>query len=234
VNNVIQIAGSVVSTEVAGLDIRFFVSNPIDVIQQHHARGEFYELEELAIIGEYFPRGGVFLDIGTNIANHAVFVAKFFHPAQVIVIEPYPPAIAILKTNLSLNDLTPLVDATHLGVGLSDVTGYATPATDYNNLGNTRLFDTEDAGGLRLVRGDDIFQHRRIDFIKMDVEGMEMRALAGMAGTIARWRPPIFIEVDNVNAAAFGAWVKNNGYVIAKRFQRYPGNENFMVMPAGR
>jgi FkbM family methyltransferase len=234
VNIVTQVTGSVVFTKVAGLDIRFFVTNPADLIQLHHARGEFYEMEELAIIGAYFPNGGVFLDIGTNIGNHSVFVAKFFHASQIIVIEPNPAAITILKTNVSLNDLTHLVDATHLGVGLSDAPGYATPFTVHNNLGETRMFDTEDAGGLRLVRGDDLFQDRRIDFIKMDVEGMEIRALAGMAETIARWRPPIFIEVDNVNAAAFQDWMKHNDYLIAQRFQRYPVNENFMLVPAGR
>ena len=64
-----HINGSIIFTNISGLDVRFFVKNPHDVVQSHHARGEFYESEELNIITEFFPRGGVFVDIGTNIAN---------------------------------------------------------------------------------------------------------------------------------------------------------------------
>lgn len=113
-----HIDGSIVFTNISGRDVRFFVKNSQDVVQSHHARGEFYELEELNIIAEFFPRGGVFVDIGANVANHTIYVCKFLRPTQVVLFEPNPEAISLLRANISLNDITHVVDCSYLGVGL--------------------------------------------------------------------------------------------------------------------
>lgn len=96
------------------------------------------------------------------------------------------------------------------------------------------MISTDDADALRLVRGDDLLQRRRVDFIKMDVEGMEIRVLHGLAETIARWRPVMFIEVDQGNTNDFEDWVLRNDYVAVRRFRRYPENENYMILPVER
>jgi FkbM family methyltransferase len=229
-----HIDGSIVFTNIFGLDVRFFIRNPYDVVQSHHARGEFYEAEELNIISEFFPRGGVFVDVGANVANHTIYVCKFFHPKQVIIFEPNPEAISLLRTNISLNDLTHLVDCSHLGVGLSDAPGKAFPSVPKNNLGATRMIDSHDTNALCLVRGDDHLQNRCVDFIKIDVEGMEVRVLHGLAQTIARWRPTMFIEVDQENTGEFEDWIRRNDYVSVRRFRRYAENENQMIVPIER
>jgi FkbM family methyltransferase len=229
-----QLAGTVVATTIAGQDVRFFVVDPADIIQRWHARGAFYEAEELAIIAEFFPRGGVFVDIGSNVGNHTIYVCKYLHPTQAILFEPNPPAIAILRINLALNGLQRLVDLTHLGIGLSDAAGRANASTPPRNLGGARLHMARDGEGLTLARGDDVLLQRRVDFIKIDVEGMELRVLKGLAATVARWRPPMFIEVENGNAAGFAEWLAANGYAIVRSHRRYAANENHMVVPAGR
>jgi FkbM family methyltransferase len=227
-----RIDGAICSTFVAGKQVHFFVTNEHDEIQYHHVAGRFYETEELAIIAQFFPRGGVFLDIGANIGNHTIYVCNYLAPLQVIVIEPTAVVIPILKINLALNGLLPLVDLSHLGVGLSDAPGRAVAHVPGNNLGGTTLRITKEAEGLPLVRGDDLLMQRRVDFIKMDVEGMEMLALAGLAETIARWRPPMFIEVENDNAGVFREWLDAHRYVTVHTYRRYPSNENYMVVPA--
>ena len=70
-----------------------------------------------------------------------------------------------------------------------------------------------------------------IDFLKIDVEGMEIAVLGGLAETIARCRPVFFIEVDDVNNAAFMAWVAANDYEVAATYRRYKVNENFLLKP---
>ena len=226
-----SIDGTVCSGVVAGREVFFFVVNRQDEIQRHHAYGQFYEIEELEMIAQYFPRGGVFVDIGANVGNHTIYVCHYLHPMQVIVIEPNPVAIPILKINVALNGLQRQVDLSHLGVGLSDAPGKARACVPLDNLGGTEMHMTEEPDGLPLIRGDVILLQRRIDFIKLDVEGMEMRVLTGLAGTIAKWRPPMFIEVDDNNAAAFHAWVKTYNYVAVRKHRRYQTNENHMVLP---
>lgn len=226
-----SIDGTICSEVVAGREVHFFVVNRLDEIQRHHTYGHFYEIEELEIIAQYFPRDGVFADIGANVGNHTIYVGNYLHPMQVIAIEPNPAAIPILKINVALNGLQRLVDLSHLGVGLSDAPGRARAIVPLDNLGGTEMHITEESEGLALIRGDDILLQRRIDFIKLDVEGMEMPVLAGLVGTIAKWRPPMFIEVDDHNAAAFQEWVRTNDYVAVRRYRRYDTNENQMVVP---
>ncbi|WP_043365788.1 FkbM family methyltransferase [Belnapia sp. F-4-1] len=224
--------GSVVTATIAGREVRFFVEDERDVIQQYHAIGQFYEVEELRIIEEFFPKGGVFVDIGSNVGNHSLYVGMYLHPQQVIVFEPNPPAIAILTLNLALNGLQRVADLTYLGIGLADVPSRAQARVPEGNLGGTWLAPTQDDGALALIRGDDALARRRVDFLKIDVEGMEMQVLAGLQQTIATWRPAIFIEIENRNAEAFQAWAGRQGYRIERRFRRYEVNENYLVLPA--
>lgn len=225
--------GQVVRTVILDQPIQFFITNPRDEIQKHHARGSFYEAEELEIIRKWCPPGAVFCDIGANIGNHALYTLKFLHPAKVILFEPNPDVIRILLTNLGLNGVLDRCDLSHLGIGLSDV-----PAENRaisarrGNLGAGRIVDSDQAsGGIPLRRGDDILGDMAPTFLKIDVEGMEMAVFAGLAQTIARHRPTIFVEVDTENRAAFLAWLTANNYTVKARYRRYRSNENFLIVP---
>ncbi len=223
--------GTIVRTEIQGQEVCFFVHNAEDVIQRHHRRGGFYEREGLEIISEFFPAGGVFLDVGANVGNHTIYVGKFLRPSAVIVVELTPRAIFILKTNVALNGLGGLVDMSLLGVGFADVESRAFGEGPAHNLGHA-VFTLNSQGNFRVVPGDSLLASRRVDFMKIDVEGMEMQALTGLQQTIARNRPAIYIEVDDHHAAAFKEWLAANGYAVRKTFRRYHTNENFMVVPA--
>ncbi len=231
-HHVSLMSGVLVSTTVKGSPVRFFVTDRDDSIQGFHARGVFYEQEELEIITRYFPVAGVFVDVGANVGNHSVFVGKYLRPRQIIVLEPNQPAIDILRANVEINGLQSLVDMSRLGVGLSDVASTATADTPPGNLGGTRLLTCRaDNGTIPLIRGDVILQDRPVDFLKIDVEGMEMRVLAGLEATIARWRPPMFIEVDDSNVAPFHDWMRLHDYAATCRYRRYDVNENYMTLP---
>ena len=214
-----------------GRAVRFFVRNLADSIQNVHANGAFYEEPELAIIERHLKADSVYLDVGSNVGNHVVFVAKFCQPKEVIAIEPNPEAMMILQFNILLNRLT--VDTHHLGLGLSDAETSAVAAIPRNNLGGARMVEKE-GGSLKLVTGDSLFAGRHIDFIKLDVEGLELKALAGLEKTIAASRPAMFIEVDDQNRQAFDAWVSAHDYEVVENFRRYRVNENFMLLPRER
>lgn len=220
----------IVRTELMGETIFFTVTNRSDIIQSHHFRGGFYETEELAIIARYFPKGGRFCDIGANVGNHTLFATKILHAREVVCFEPNPTAIALLRSNLVLNRIETVVDQRYLGIGLSDAAAEATVSEFTNNLGGARL--TAGGGDIRLARFDDLMPGQAFDLIKIDVEGMELRVLAGMKDTLAATRPKIFIEVDLTNLTAFESWHEASSYRVAERFQRYPENINFLLVPA--
>jgi FkbM family methyltransferase len=222
--------GFLVETIYNGIPVFFFGTDETDVIQRYHAAGVFYELEELSIISRFFQRGGVFADIGANSGNHTVFVARFLHPKQVIAFEPNPVASRLLKVNIALNGLRDIVDISNLGIGLSDAPGKAIAQIPSGNLGGTFMLEAEN-GALRLAPGDDLMGGRKIDFIKIDVEGMEMHVLRGLRRAISMRRPRIFIEVFQENQDTLNKWNAENEYNIVDEFQRYSGLTNFMMLP---
>ena len=55
---------------------------------------------------------------------------------------------------------------------------------------------------------------RRVDLIKLDVEGMELEASVGAAATIERCKPILYIEVIKVDSAAVEDMLTRCGYVV--------------------
>jgi FkbM family methyltransferase len=222
----------VVRAVIWGEPIHFTITNAKDLIQTHHLSGSFYEEEELEIIRQWCKPGSVFCDIGANIGNHSLFALKYLHIAKAILFEPNPAAIAVLRSNLELNGVVGRCDLSHLGIGLSDAPqGGLSIEAPRRNLGAGRIVETQGEGDLRVVRGDTELGDQPVDFIKIDVEGMEMRVLGGLEATLARFRPRIFIEVDRANMGAFRAWITANRYAIRARHKRYRSNENFLLVP---
>lgn len=227
----ISVAGQVVRAVIDGQPVFFTLTNTRDVIQKEHIAGRFYEPEELEIIRKHCPKNAVFVDIGANIGNHSLFALKMLGIKKLIPFEPSPVAIGVLTSNLALNGELSRCDLSHLGFGLSDrvqaglTMEYDQPKT---NLGGGRLIE---GGELQVIPGDQALANETVDFIKIDVEGMEIAVLGGLAETIARCRPVFFIEVDDVNNAAFMAWVAANDYEVAATYRRYKVNENFLLKP---
>lgn len=228
--------GQIVRSVIHGQPVQFFIADPRDTIQKVHATGQFYEAEELEIIRQWCPPGAVFCDIGSNVGNHAIYALKYLHAARVILCEPNPLAIEILLTNLGLNGLLDRCDRSKLGYGLSDRNedGLVIKARR-RNLGGGRIQEAADAeaapGSITLRRGDELLADITPDFVKIDVEGMEMSVLSGLSGLLERCRPVFFVEVDNANRAAFKTWAEDHGYALRARFRRCRANENLLVAP---
>jgi hypothetical protein len=85
-----------------------------------------------------------------------------------------------------------------------------------------------------LATADSMIGERRVDFMKIDVESMEMTVLAGLKATIARSRPRIFIEIIEHEVGRFTAWAEANGYAIVKTYRRYQFLENYLIVPKER
>lgn len=205
--------------------VRFFVGDEGDLVQRYHLRGEFYEAEELALIAPYVR--GLVADIGANVGNHTLYFLTQTAAGKVIAVEPNPPAYRILDLNIRLNGLTDRAEVHR--VGLSDSPGTAHSRAPYRNLGGSWL---EPGGDIPIVAGDTLFADQPVSFMKIDVEKMEMKVLAGLRETIARHRPAIFIEIDDVNTEAFEAFRDEIGYRTELTHRRYPWSVNYLILPA--
>ncbi|RTL90855.1 MAG: FkbM family methyltransferase [Hyphomicrobiales bacterium] len=131
--------------------------------------------------------------------------------ARVYAFEPVPTTYARLVANLSRNRAGARVAP--IGDGLSDAPGdfdmfvpavSGSPAASLNELhpgeGGRRFschFTTLD----QFVEDHAI---TRLDFLKCDVEGAELRVLKGGEKSLARFRPAVVIELLRKWSAAFG------------------------------
>ena len=225
-----RLPGTVVTSLINGRTIRFFVANEKDEIQKYHHAGSFYEVEELSIMRAHWRCDGSYVDIGANVGNHAIYVAKFLDASRIIVFEPNPAAIRILRVNLALNQCSN-VDVRYLGTALASGTAsMRVVEVDPDNLGGAS-FVPDAQGEVRSARATASCSMSMSSFLKIDVEGMEMDILHGLERTMRSWRPNIFIEVWSQNSGGFFQWCEGIGYEIVDQYQRYRDSRNYMAIP---
>lgn len=226
-----SVSGDIVSFDHKGVAMRFFVCDARDEVQAAHANGAFYEPEELSLIASRFRSGGVFVDVGANVGNHAVFAAAVCGAEQVICFEPSAAARMILAVNLALNGVAGRARIEPFAV--SDRAGAAALVRDASGALGTARLHAEGAGeAVSTVRLDDVAMDRPAAFIKIDVEGHEVAALRGAQSLMARDQPDMLIEVANENRAAVDALLATSGYRVAASHRRYRENENLLVVPS--
>jgi FkbM family methyltransferase len=212
-----------------GKMVRFAVGNPQDLIHRHLIAGRFFEAEELTWLRKIVPPQSTILEVGANIGNHLVYYGLFMQPKRILPIEPNPAAIALLKRNIELNQIGN-VDMSLLGFGIGEKYGhFDLHVADNANIGAARLMPAHE-GAIEVYPLDAKLQDK-VDFIKIDVEWMEMEALRGAAQLIENSRPIIFIEIMNANIAAFHEWVSSQRYKIIKTFL-YVNAKNFVAVPS--
>ena len=154
-----------------------------------------YELNELRFIRRRF-RGRTMLDIGANIGNHSLYLAPNFK--DIHAFEPNPITADRLRQNIELNRAA--IHVHEVGLGDADAK-LEFRSSDTGNLGGGSFTATRFPVShcLQVVQGDGYIADRgirNVDFIKLDVEGFELKVLDGLAKTIERDRPVIVMEYD--------------------------------------
>jgi FkbM family methyltransferase len=191
-------------------------------------RGLFFEAEELTYLAERLPRGLRIVDIGANTGNHTLFFAAVMEAQSVTPIEPLPRAAGAIRALVAENNLSN-VDLSLLGqaVGASAGKLRGIPSVTAG-LGATH-FVLDPEGEVALTSLDSL-PLGRVDFIKIDAEGMEMQVLAGAARLIASQHPILYIEVVDEGVREFMAWVDGNQYRVEKLFPDKT-HCNYLVFP---
>jgi FkbM family methyltransferase len=226
-NSIARLDGSVVSFDYDQHKFFFFIHQENDSVQSFHANGRFYEIEELEAIRSQVE-GGRILEVGAHMGNHTVFFATFLKPTKIVVLEPNPSTREILEMNLRLNhSLCVDTSRAHYALGAGPATGKLKTADKYNTGGMAIEFVSD--GAIEIVAGDELFPNEDFDFIKVDVEGLELEVLQGLRQLITRCKPLIFVEVTSENHERFLVFVNSLNYRIKWRHEMYVGLTNFIV-----
>jgi FkbM family methyltransferase len=171
----------------------------------------FWEIDQLEYIAMVGPSGGIYLDVGSNIGNHAVFFGRFCAD-YVVAIEPNPRLHPILKRNIDANGLGERTSVVPVGISDTDAAGVMALRDEHDgNIGASHVVPGASAAGERVTlrRLDDLLAELTpslpslpVTFLKVDVEGMEMGVLRSAATLLREHRPQIFIELITEEALA--------------------------------
>ncbi len=162
--------------------------------------------DEFAAWTPYLPVGGTVLDIGANIGGHTFAFAEAVGPTgTVIACEPQRMLFAMLSGSQALIGAKQ-VWPRWCALGRDFATVYI-PPLDYdapNNFGGLPVHQVTEGDPVACVPLD-AWDLPRVDFLKIDVEGMERDVLTGAEQTIARCRPVIMAECEH-HYPALLAW----------------------------
>ncbi len=195
-----------------------FDQNEIDVaVHLLHARRQFH------------GNGIVAIDCGANIGVHTIEWAKFMHGwGKVIAFEAQERIFYALAGNITLNNC---FNARAIWAAVGEQNGEIdVPQPDYfqpSSFGSLEIRESpsnENIGQIidrtaayaqktPLTRLDDI-GIERVDFLKIDIEGMELEALHGAAQLIEKHRPYMLIEKIKSDEAALTHFLEECGYRV--------------------
>lgn len=151
----------------------------------------FYGIKILKQIEGMIGPDSIVADIGANIGNHTLFFALCCKAKHVHAFEPIRSNFEILTKNIEINHL-PNVTAHNVPVGRS---GERVGIGSYKitNTGGTTLVAAP-TGEMVLTSLDDL-DLPRLDFVKIDVEGMQREVLLGSVETLRRFKPAVMVEI---------------------------------------
>lgn len=156
----------------------------------------------------HMPRGGLAIDGGANVGVYSRIMARHFD--QVIAFEPAPDTHACLVRNLADWGLTGRVEAR--AEALSD---RAESVGMKGRRGHRSLSrQVQGKGNIPAVRIDDL-ELAELAFLKLDLEGYEVRALRGAAATLARCRPFVLFEDKPHKAEVQGTKGESHDILLA-------------------
>jgi len=213
--------------------------DPCDSVGERIATFGLYEADDLAAIRSFLtahpPAGRIAVDVGANIGNHTLALHDLFE--RVISVEPNPLALHLLRANLLYNDIT---NVHILPIAAAETAGEHAMAVNHDgNLGASFLADDGDIV-VQTARLDDVVppllsESERIGFMKLDIEGFELPALAGAAKLLQRDRPIVAFEAQNGALSGVVAYLRRNGYgrFLEMQYDGWTREQTFVRRVAG-
>jgi FkbM family methyltransferase len=168
---------------------------------------ETYETEVWNHLMAQVQPGNLVVDIGAFIGFYTIALAKRVGSSgKVIAFEPDPINFATLKTHVELNRVSDRVELIQAAVGDED--GFVPFQTGRASESHISQVPGNDTQMIRCVRLDTIFPNRKLDILKIDVEGYEEEVLKGALNLLQdNRRSPraIYIEVHPYAWPGIGA-----------------------------
>jgi FkbM family methyltransferase len=161
----------------------------------------FHEFREFVFLHRFLKPDMVFVDVGANMGEYTLFAAKRLIKGKVLSFEPLPSIRDVFIENIKLNGFKN-IEVYPFGLSAQEEILEIHEFEDVHEglatlyPGNRR---SKASVKVQLKKFDDIARQAglsRIDFIKVDIEGGELKAIRGCAGVVEQYRPVFMIEIN--------------------------------------
>ena len=206
------------------------------VTQQHHRM-------LLPLLAHCVPPDGVVFDVGAHAGQFAKLFARLAPEGQVYAIEPGSYARSILRTAIwtrRLSNITVLPVALGAEPGLAQLV-IPVKASGALGFGLSHLGRPEErwprvAAELVAQTTIDALAETlaldRLNFIKADIEGGEMRLLEGATRSLERFRPRLLLELSTHLARAGDDIAGALAFLAARGYRGFTMGSNGRLAPA--
>jgi len=188
-----------------------FIIRIHDRIGREILMDESYEKTTREMLLSKIRKGMTVLDIGANIGYYTVLMARAVGDAgRVIAVEPHPAMVEELRRNIRINQIRNVaVEQVALSSDNGEAEFYCpeSGAESHGSLKPNRTFDARGTIRVATERVDDMLARigcRKVDLVKMDVEGAEYSIFLGSGDMLTRMRPEIVFECAENLCEAFG------------------------------
>ncbi len=158
----------------------------------------------------------IVLDIGASIGHFSVISGKKAKNGKVYAFEPSPTDFGLLKENVKLNRLTnvyPFQKAVANKKGFMEL--YYFKVAGWSSMYKHSILPNKKLK-VECIRIDDFLKDRKVDLIKMDIEGGEPQALEGMTRTVrSNDNLVLFTELPSKSPRPFISRLRQLGFKVA-------------------
>ncbi|MGE0257930.1 MAG: FkbM family methyltransferase [Alphaproteobacteria bacterium] len=169
----------------------------------------YWEMGLTMHIARHLRPGMSAIDVGANFGYYTMLLAALVgEDGHVLAIEPSPGTAAMLRRSVALNGFEQIVSVVEAAAGDGEAS-QALLFVPEREPKNAQVVASPDGlehvpGTLHRVAQSPIdalaAEQRRIDFIKIDVEGAEESVVAGMLATLRRDKPSLVLEFNAARA----------------------------------
>lgn len=159
----------------------------------------YYEINILKLLRSYIKEDSICLDIGSNIGQHALFMACVAKKGHVYAFEPIKSLAEQIEKSIHQNGMK---NITVENIAISDRNDTVPIYINNLNAGMSTLFHRDNFTTQERIQTrifSSFWNNRsQIDVIKMDVEGYEYYALSGMEEELRKYSPVVLFEFSPV------------------------------------
>jgi FkbM family methyltransferase len=170
-----------------------------------------YEPEFVSALCKHVSRGDTCIDVGGNLGYYCMLMATLVGTqGRVFTFEPVSENLAVLKENISLNNLTN-VELVNSALGaragtMSLIRSEAGSVSATPSVRGYAVAGPQSTVDVQVTTLDAFLEHKNLrpSVIKIDVEGAELEVLRGAVNTLRTARPAVLVEVHGWDDASSG------------------------------